>query len=357
MFIMERELYLKEKLLCQTEKYLFCYNKGFIVLRNSDDKSFIQKLRILPFIKSVRFVERLLRFEPRAAASISSDNFIFTLHGAIYNYSVKNNSIRAEHQFEKGMNNPLKFCAKYDENGNPVEILYGEYIWNDNKGPVSIYSRRDGVWKKVFTFSDGMVRHIHNIVYDKYKDRYIIMTGDDDSESGIWEADCDFSAVKPIVSGKQIYRACVCFPMKSCIYYATDTPLEQNKIYKLQIEDDGGTTLTEIYKMPGPCIYGTILGGSLYMATSVEGDPSMSNVRYRLSNKLGKGVSDRFVHIIRCSPDGTVSEIDRLKKDILPMWLFQFGNAQFPQQSNNERLYFCPQSVKGKKGTYVICGL
>ena len=244
MFIMERELYLKVKLLCQTEKYLFCYNKGFIVLRNSTDKSFIQRLRILPFIKSVRLVERLLRFEPRAAVSISSDNFIFTLHGTIYNYSVKNNSISAEHNFEKGMNNPLKFCVRYDEAGNAVEVLYGEYIWNDDKGPVSIYSRIEDTWREVFTFSAGMVKHIHNIIYDKYKERYIIMTGDDDSESGIWEADCNFKTVKPIVSGKQIYRACVCFLMKSCIYYATDTPLEQNKIYKLHTNDDGGTTLT-----------------------------------------------------------------------------------------------------------------
>lgn len=357
MFIMKRELYLKEKLLCQTEKYLFCYNKGSIVLRSSSDKSFIQELRILPLIKSVKPVERLLRFEPRAAASISSDNFIFSLHGTIYNYSIKNNSISAEHNFEKGMNNPLRFCVRYDEAGNAVEILYGEYIWNNDKGPVSIYSRRNNTWRKVFAFPAGTVKHIHNIVYDKYKDRYIIMTGDNDSESGIWEADCDFRTVNPIVFGKQIYRACVCFPMKNCIYYATDTPLEENKIYKLQTNDDGSTTLAGIYKMPGPCIYGTIINNNLYMATSVEGDPSMGTVRYRLSNKLGKGVKDRFVHIIRCSSDGTVSELDRLKKDILPMWLFQFGNAQFPQQSDNKCLYFCPQSVKGKKGTYVICGL
>lgn len=350
---MKSELYLKEKLLCQTERYLFCYNKGFIILRNSSDKSFIQKLCILPFIKSIWLVERMLRYEPRTAVPINNNNFIFTLHGTVYNYSVRNNSIGIEHNFAKGMNNPLTFCVRHDEAGSVFEVLYGEYIWNDDKGPVSIYSRKDGVWREVFTFSAGLIRHIHNIVYDKYKERYIIMTGDDDSESGIWEADLNFKNVKPIASGKQIYRACVCFPQKDCIYYATDTPLEQNKLYKLQ-ETKNGISLTEICSIPGPCIYGTVIGDNLYMATSVEGDPSLSTVRYRLSNKLGKGVTDRFVHIIICSSDGTVREIDKFKKDILPMWLFQFGNVQFPIQNNKNEIYLCPQSTKGKKGTYKI---
>lgn len=146
------------------------------------------------------------------------------------------------------------------------------------------------------------------------------MTGNSDSESEIWEADYDFKTVKPIISGKQIYRACVCFPLKDCIYYATDTMLEQNKLYKLQ--KNGSLTLFEISDMPGLCIFGTIVDDSLYMVTSVEGYPSIDAVRNKFSNKLGKCVSDRSVHIIKCSLDDTIREIDKFKKDILPLWLF-----------------------------------
>ncbi|MCM1060389.1 MAG: hypothetical protein NC452_08845 [Eubacterium sp.] len=348
------KLYLKEKLLCKTDEYLFCYHKGYIVLRKSADKSLLKRVRIQSAIKSVWFIERVLRYSPRAAVSAGKNNFIFSDHGKIYNYSVENNKVTEEHEFCKGMNNPLTFCVKYDESGNITDLLYGEYINNSEKKPVSVYRRSGKKWSEIYAFPVGIVMHIHNIVYDKYNDRYIIMTGDSNSESGIWEADYDFKAVKPIVSGKQIYRACVCFPQKNCIYYATDTPLEQNKLYKLQENGNGSVTLSEIYDMPGPCIFGTMAGGSLYMATSVEGDPSIGALRYKFSNKLGKGVKDRFVHIIKCSSDGAVSEIDKFKKDILPMWLFQFGNAQFPQQFGNDTLYFYPQSAKGKKGTYEI---
>lgn len=351
---MTAKFYLKERLLCKTDKYLFCYHKGCVVLRKSKDKSIINKLRIQSIMKSTRAAERVLRYEPRAAFQIDDENFAFALHGAVYNYSVKKNIITAEHYFAKGMNNPLKFCVRYDENGNIVEALYGEYIWNTENGSVSIYRYRNKIWSEVFVFPSNSIKHIHNIVYDQYKDRYLILTGDSDSESGIWKADTDFKNVELIISGKQIYRACVAYPTKNGIYYATDTPLEQNKLYKLYENNDGSVSLDKIYDMPGPCIYGIILDDNLFMSTSVEGDPSVGKFRYRLSYRLGKGVKDRNVHIIKCSVEGNVSEIASFKKDILPMWLFQFGNALFPVQTDKSALYLCPQSVKGKKGTYVI---
>lgn len=351
---MNANLYLKEKLLCKTDDYLFCYYKGHLVLRKCSGKSFVKKLRIQSVIKSNRFVERVFRYEPRTAVPVGKNNFIFSIHGKIYNYSVESNSVILEHEFIKGMNNPLTFCARYDEFGNIADLLYGEYINTSDKKPVSVYRRGNDEWKKVYSFPAGAVKHIHNIFYDKFKNRYIILTGDSDEESGIWDANMDFTNVRPIVAGKQIYRACVCFPTKDGIYYPTDTPLERNRLYKLNEKSDGTVSLIELYEMPGPCIYGIEHVESLYMATSVEGDPSQSAFKYRLSNKLGKGVKDRYVHIIKFSLDETVSEIASLKKDMLPMWLFQFGNAKFPSQSDGDSIYICPQSCKNSDGTYEI---
>lgn len=340
--------YIPERLLCKNKGSLLCYFKGYLVLRSSIDRSFIQKIRINPLQKSNIFIERLFRVGPRVAIAIDNDTYLFSNQGVIYKYSIKNNDFHAEHYFSKGMNNPLAFCKRCDESGNILDVLYGEYIWNPNREAVDIYRRMNEKWDKVYTFQENTILHIHNIVYDKYKERYLILTGDSDNESAIWEADLNFTDVRKIVGGKQIYRACVTFPCSNHIYYPTDTPLEQN--WFIKICDDG--SVEKIYKMPGPCIYGIVKNDNFYMATSVEGDPTLGKWRYRLTNRLGKGVQDRYVHLIKCNLNGDVAEIGKIKKDILPVWLFQFGNALFPE-SDDERIYICPQSTIFR-GTFII---
>ncbi len=342
--------YLKEQLLCKNKKYLFCYDKGFLILRKCSDKKIVQKLRIHNPIKSMFLVERLLRYELRTAVALSEQSFLYSDHGYIYRYSVIDNNIEIEHKFSQGMNNPLSFSPRYDGN-KLVDLLYGEYIWNKTKGPVSIYRRTDGKWNKVFSFPADTISHIHNIFFDKFKNRYIILTGDEDSESGIWEADINFEYVRPIIIGLQKYRACIAYPTKDAIYYATDTPLEQNYLFKLT-ESNGEKHLKKIYKMPGPCIFGKVSNDILYMATSVEGNPQLGSWRYRLSNKLGEGVKDKYTHIIAYS-NKNIIEIGKMKKDIFPMWLFQFGNAKFPI-SDDGKIYICPQSCVCDYNTYVI---
>lgn len=349
---MKIKQYLSEQLLCGNRKYMIGYKRGCLIIRRSKDRSLVCMKRIHARFKSVELIERLFRYEPRAAVSMNDDTFIFSLHGYIYEYQVSSNIITKKHCFKKGMNNPLTFCVRRDEEGEIADILYGEYIWNTENGPVSIYRKQGEKWKKVYSFSSNTIKHIHNIFYDKYKNRYIILTGDDDKESGIWQADIAFNHITPLVKGKQQYRACVAWPTADGIYYATDTPLEINWIYKL-VDNQSEVSVKKIYELPGPCIFGRAKETDMYFATSVEGDPNLGGWRYRLSNKLGKGVKDRYVHIIKLTLNGSVKEICKFQKDKFPMWLFQFGNAKFPCTSD-EKIYICPQSTKDRFKTYVI---
>ena len=344
---MKIELYIKEKLLAGNSKYLLSYQNGQLFLRLTKNRCLVNKLRIHSRSKSSSLVERLMRLEPRVALSLDENIFLYSDHGAIYKYDAETNTVEAIHSFSRGMNNPLSFCVRKDADGRVTEVLYGEYIWNTEKGPVSIYKYDLKEWKKVYSFPANTIVHIHNVFYDQYENQYIIVTGDEDSESAIWTSDINFNNVKKLVGGSQKYRACVAYPTKEGIYYSTDTPLEQNWLYFLDKEN----TLHGIYRMPGPCIYGKVYDGCLYMATSVEGNPSLGGWKYRLSNKLGKGVTDRNVHIIRCNGEGKVEEVAKFKKDALPMWLFQFGNAQFPEAEDG--IYISTQSTN-EKGTYKL---
>lgn len=337
-------------LLCKNRDYSLFYRNGIIYVQDNHSNLITFRHRLHSYIFSIPVAARLFRRKPRAAFQSGNNTFWFSDSGRIYRYSVYDHSFIEEHEFSKGMNNPLSFCTRYDNQGNLKEVLYGEYIGNRDRGPVSIYRRsKDSSWQLVYEFPAHTIQHIHNIVYDRFKDRYLIMTGDADQESGIWDADIDFKSVKPVVRGAQKYRSCVLIPTRDGLFYITDTPLEQNYVYHLSSDNK----LQKIAEIPGPCIFGIEKNGYLYFATSVEGDPALGGWKYRLSNKLGKGVKDKFSHLYRLSQNGILEEVSKMRKDFLPMWLFEFGNMKFPVSDDN-KVYVCPQSLKAKYGTYVI---
>lgn len=339
----------RERLLCAGAVYTLLYRGGCLIVRGTGNRDIVCKVRVHSRIGSIGILERLLRMMPRAAVSLDHDSFLISDHGRALRYEIPSNTIQEEHFFDKKMNNPLSFCQRCDADGKLIEVLYGEYIWNRERGPVSVYRRTDRGWQVAYSFPSNTVTHIHNIVYDRYRERYLIMTGDSDKESGIWEADLSFCHVEPIVRGQQRYRACLLMPTENCLYYVTDTPLEQNYVYRL--DHDGSASL--VSEVPGPAIYGIEKGEYLYFATSVEGNPMLGKWRYRFSDRLGRGVRDRYSHLFRLSRNGRLEEIGKMKKDWMPMWLFEFGNMKFPV-SGDGNVYVCPQSLKARYGTYVL---
>ncbi len=336
----------REKILARNYKYYLCYYKGCLYLKNSRFEN-VKKIRIHKWYKSIGLYERLLRKEPRASFALNDHVFIYSDCGYIYSFDVKTLHIECMHKFSKGMNSPLSFCLKKDLRGNVVEALYGEYKQNENKEPISVYKFDLKEWKRIYSFPANTIKHIHHIMYDVNRKRYLILTGDSDRETAIWQANDDFSEVSKIIGDKQVYRSCICMPSEKGLYYATDTPLEEN--YLCLLTNDN--LLKKIAPIHGPCVFGLIKDETLFFATSVEGNPKAGKLKYMLSNKLGEGVKDRFVHILSFNEKKGLVELFKLKKDYLPMTLFQFGNASFVD--GGDLILFSTQSTK-KRGTYSI---
>lgn len=341
-------IFSKYKVLAAYEGMFLLYHKGKLYTKDilkSNKVRFFLKLPI-PLKKAglirFRLTERLFRLEPRLAIAIDRNNFLISCIGKVYLVNLKEKKIIEELKMRPHMNNPLMFAK--DENGN---ILFGEYFSNNEHEEVCIYERDNGLWNKVYSFPAGMVYHIHSIVVDGKK--IYILTGDDDKESAIWYTDNHFETVEKLVGGMQKYRACIAYPFDDGLLYATDTPIEQNYLYLIKKENNQWKSKV-ICKMPGPCIYGTARKDGYYFATSVEPDATLSNMRYRFSYKLGVGVKDRYTHIIHYSMSGTINEVVKLKKDVWPMLLFQFGNCTFPYTDLDAKLLVCPISLKKYDG-------
>jgi len=196
-------------------------------------------------------------------------------------------------------------------------IYWGEYFDNRERAEVHIYSSADGgqTWDVAHTFPAGAVRHIHNIVYDRFADCLWILTGDEGAECKVLRADRDLRNIEVVLSGNQQARAVAAIPTKDTLYLATDTPFERNHVFRL----DRAGRIEAVGELAGSSIFGCQTANTLFFSTMVE--PSRVN-------------TTREIHVA-ASADGTHWQvIASWQKDALPMHYFQYGNVILPDGEN-----------------------
>lgn len=300
----------------------------------------------------ISLVERLSRLEPRYLTKINDKEFVLSHNGKLTKIEPDTGRIETIFEYSEGTKNPLHFC-KYRRNGED-EIVFGDYGGKDNDGNVGVFRVEfaDG-WKvkKIASISSEIIDHIHAVKYDQYRDCYWIFSGDSDKGAGIWQLGYFDSQPSLLVGGEQKFRACVASIKENSILYATDSPNSQNYIIELDI-DSKNTKIIE--KIDGSCIYGFSNDLGDFLATTVEPDSLLPKWRYIFSYKLGAGIKSWYSFLYMLSGDKKCDVIWKGKKDIYPMLLFQFGNIRFPDQHVNDRVYFCPQSLKKALGTYAV---
>lgn len=342
---------------------LLIYSKGALYLLNNEKKN-KEKLCTLPLtiIKRIlcrwRLFERMLRLEPRGAKILDSQNIIFSFNGGMYRINIKDKCLILEHQYRMGINNPLNIGEIKGIDGFQDCIAYGEYCGNSHKNEINIFTRGFGIndqWELKYQFPKHTITHIHSIIPDPYRKSVLILTGDDDNESGIWMAKNDFQEVIPLFIGSQQYRSCCAYPIPEGIIYATDSPIENNFIYFLKY--DGIEWSSEkLFELNGSCIYSTFWNNKFLFSTTVEPDSTIKGFKYLLTNKLGKGIKNREVHVISGDLYNGFHCILKFTKDIWPMTLFQFGSVQFCNSDNsedNDILYLYPSSIKKYDGLLI----
>lgn len=339
----------KYRPLCHTDHGLLLYRSSKLYLMDYENES-IEYLCSLPLdgTKNIlasksRLFERMFRSYARSSIAVNNGALV-TYNSGIYYVDFDNITIKREHDFCTGMNNPIGFAEINNIKGFDDCIAYGEYTGNPSAGPVSIHTRnKSGEWSRAYTFEKGTIKHIHAIVPDHFRNNVLILTGDADKESGFWVAENNFKTVRPLIFGEQRYRSCAAWPQKEGILYATDTPLENN--YLFFISESNNWQPEIVYEMPGPCIFSAKIGDVYYFSTSVEPDSNIKGKRYLFSYKLGNGVKERKSYIIAGSLKKGFRSICSFKKDVLPMTLFEFGNVMFPNGSFTDKLYFYTNSV------------
>lgn len=348
-------------LVTRDNNQLIVHHKGSLYILDSIN-GIKTKLCSLPmstinhFLIWFRIFERMFRLEPRVAICLNNDNILLVYQRGMYRVNMNDGSLVLEHRYGEGISNPLDICHIKGITGFRECIAHGEYSGNTGKKSVSIYIRGmniDDGWEKAYEFPEKTITHIHSIISDPYRNSVIILTGDEDHESGIWVANNNFKEVTPLLIGKQQYRACCAYPLPEGVLYATDSPLETNHICLMK---KGGSEWQseKLVELNGSCIYSTFWNNKFIFSTTVEPDSNIKGSKYLITNKLGLGIKNRQVEIIAGNLNSGFECINSFEKDFLPMALFQFGSVQFCKGNNSKELYIYPVAVKKYDGDLVV---
>jgi hypothetical protein len=240
--------------------------------------------------------------------------------GALVTRTPGSDEFYVTHQIQRGTR-PLHVTAD-----PPGRIYWGEYFDNRERAEVHIYVSTDHgrTWQIAYTFPAGSIRHVHNIVYDRWGDCLWILTGDEGAECKVLRASCDLRSMEVMLSGNQQARAVAAVPTQNGLYLSTDTPLEKNHVYRLDRTGNVGQVSDLASSSIFGCRVGCGVSEAVFFSTMVE--PSTVN-------------TVREVHLVGSragSRDGTNWQLlARWKKDSLPMRYFQYGNAFLPDGENS----------------------
>jgi hypothetical protein len=257
---------------------------------------------------------RLFRDGFHALAVLNTGHMIGAVPGAIVSMAPGETEFRVSHPISRGTR-PLHIAS------TPDRLFWGEYFDNPEREEVHIYASQDCglTWDVAYTFGKGTIRHVHNIVYDEWRQCLWVLTGDEGSECKILRASLDFGQVDTVLSGNQQARAVALVPTQDAVFFSSDTPFESNHVYRL--DRDG--KLTPVTSLASSSIYCCQVGEALFFSTMVE--PSPANPTKNVS--------------LHGSPDGSAWLWRHdWQKDRWPMGLFQYGSALLPDGKNTTNL-------------------
>lgn len=347
MFFTFKSIYGIVPLVILSNESVLCYRYGFLGLYNIETGIYrkvkrIEKSKLRIILSYLPLTARFFGLNEIKAVAIKSGRFFLSYHRNFYIFDM-NDSCLTNVPFGYGDSSSNVLYLTPSENG----VVWGEYGYNPLKKTKSIYFYSDST-KEItclYSFKEGEINHVHNIIKDKTTERYWIMTGDFDDSAAIYYTDDFFNNVVCFRKGEnQTYRGCVGFSNNNTLYYATDSPSYPN--YLVKIDDH---SITKLFQLNGSCIYGYLNNGRLVFSSTVENEADeINNSKNTFRYNLGKGILNWNVYIYSFDIlTESIKILQTSKKDFLPMLAFKYGCFRFPSSSDLCRNIVCfGQSVK-----------
>lgn len=239
-----------------------------------------------------RPADRLLRGGCHALARLGDGSLAAVFPKTIAVCAPRDRRFRAAFRIPRGTR-PLALAAA--PNG---WAYFGEYFDNPDRTAVHVYGSPDGIaWRPVYTFPAGAIRHVHSVTYDRSAECFWVLTGDEGDECRILRANLDWSAVDTVLAGGQQARAVTVVPLDDGLYFATDTPFEQNYIYRL----DRGSRPSRLAPIAASSFWSCRVGRAVFVSTAVEPSPVNTG---REAVLYGSAGGSEWTALLRWTRDG-----------------------------------------------------
>ncbi len=248
--------------------------RGHRIYRSNDGgkswqiHSFIRKGPWERAAAGIRLSARLFRTYVTAFRHLSDGTRIAVFRDGLYRAGPCEKEMKHVFKITRG-SRPLNITI--DDNNR---ILFGEYGDFPQGTEICIYISEDlgRSFHVAYTFAPNEIRHVHNVIYDCFDDVYWVTVGDFDRQPGIGVLSKDLSSIDWLGRGSQKVRAVGIIIEQNCLYYGTDSELEQNYIARM---DKRSGQVTELKQIDGSSLFATRFGNVKLISTCVE--PSRIN--------------------------------------------------------------------------------
>lgn len=336
------------------DKDVFSYQDGVLRL-NNETVCYILRSGVKRILCRFRIINRLFRLEPRCATFLDEDRMILAFQHQVIIVSISEKRIIDYIQMRPSFSNPLNFCSM-KRFGQEI-VYWGDYGENMDGREINIYKYTQGGLDVCYSFPRNGIKHVHNIVYDKWRDRFFVLTGDLGDKVGIYTATRNFKFIEPFLIGDEKYRAVQAVVTEEGLIWATDAVMSDNHLFYCSFENK---SVKELASLNGSVIYGIPVNGGLLFSTTVEPYPTGDSLfKAIFNNRLAPGIKSRGVELCFCSDKKEVSVLKTFRKDWLPISLFQYGQVLFPGYENEEldEVVVNPMSVKKYDGKSLTISL
>lgn len=290
----------------------------------------------------IRLMERLFRLEPRCTAFLGTQHLVMAYQRKIWIVDIHQAEIQKVFSIRNGFSDVLSFCQMEDA------VYFGDY--GNNLSGESIHIYQLDIHQNlniVYTFPARSIKHIHGLIYDRWRNRFFIFTGDQGTQAGIYTASADFSCVEPFLTGSQQYRTVVGHVTEKYLYYTTDAVMEPNFLYRVELK--GEKKPQKLASLNGSVIFGLNLEDGFLLSTTVEPYPiKKSALLSLLDNRRGKGILSSETMVGYVDETSEITWLKAYHKDRWLMRLFQYGSVQFPALLNHQvgkYIYVNPMAV------------
>ena len=215
-------------------------------------------------------------------------------------------------------------------------LLMGDYVRNDQKLSVFVYklNLENNLLTK-FKIPDGLINHIHMVKYDRFANKFLILTGDFGEKIGIYSLNKEFNQLTSVYINGQNSRIAWISITSDKYYFATDSHLQKNSfniVYKKGFE------IQSKIHMPGSSIYYLDCKDKIYFSTCVE--PKYKKKRSKLDVFSRKYASDTNCYHLFCFDKKleSLTEIDKKQKNIIPAGISGFGTFMFLSDDSQTNL-------------------